>query len=236
MERSKGCVLCLDWTGSHMRENFLSQIKGRPFANCNVLVGGADCGKRHNHLLHESTAKICNAVVRNRSMSPSRSPNYSAPSKEELEQANTFKNDLLPMQEIMVQGVEQNKACVTFFDSGPNTNLICRAFAESLGLPGFPVTQHLQVTGKQPGEWQTFAYRILLIRKSGEVNNIIPFAIEEITAELPQVDLGPIITLFRSIKLQDIKHPSGHVNLLLGIHEARLFPAQVIQSHDNLLL
>ena len=167
-------------------------------------------------------------------MPPSRSPNHLAPSKEELEQADKSQNALLPMQEIMIEG--QSKACVTFFNSGSNTNKICRAFAESLGLPGSPVTQRLQVTGKQPEEWQTFSYRIRLIRNSGEVENVIAFGIEDIAAELPKVDLGPIITMFQGTQLNDIKRPTGHVDLLLGIQEARLFLTQVLQSQDNLLL
>ena len=62
------------------------------------------------------------------------------------------------------------------------------------------------------------------------------FGIEDTTAELPKVDLGPIITFFNGIKLKDIKRPTGHLDLLLGIHEARLFPNHVLQSQDNLLL
>ena len=73
-------------------------------------------------------------------------------------------------------------------------------------------------------------------RNSEEVENVITFEIESITAELPKVDLGPIITFSGGIKHIDIKHLSGHINLLLGIHEARLFPNQLLQSLDNLLL
>ena len=38
------------------------------------------------------------------------------------------------------------------------------------------------------------------------------------------------------MQLKDIQRPTGKVDLLLGIHEARLFPNHVLHSHDNLLL
>ena len=56
-------------------------------------------------------------VVPNRAMPPSKSPNYLAPSQDELEAANITKNALLPIQGL-------NKLCNVFFDSGSNTNLV----------------------------------------------------------------------------------------------------------------
>lgn len=143
--KSKGCVLCLDWPGDHRRDNCSSRIGLELYMNCRVLVNGVECGLRQNQMLYGSTAKICNVMARIRSMPPISSSNYSVPSNEELEQADKLQNSSLPMQKIMVEG--QNMARVTFFNSGSNTNLIHRAFAESLGLPRSPVSQHLGVTG-----------------------------------------------------------------------------------------
>ena len=98
-------------------------------------------------------------------MRPSKSLNYVTPGKRELEAAENSANALLPIQEIEVGGAPVT--CVVFFDSGSNTNLICAAYAQQLGLPGTPVTQHLQVTGKQPEQWETFAYRVPLQTISG---------------------------------------------------------------------
>ena len=55
-------------------------------------------------------------------MTPSRSPNYVAPGKLELETAENSHNALLPIQQVEVGGA--NKPCVVFFDSGSNTNLV----------------------------------------------------------------------------------------------------------------
>ena len=38
------------------------------------------------------------------------------------------------------------------------------------------------------------------------------------------------------MKLHDIQRPTGKVDLLVGIHEARLFPNLVLHTIDNLLL
>lgn len=59
---------------------------------------------------------------------------------------------------------------------------------------------------------------------------------DDFTAELCHVDAMPMIIFFRVVKLQDIKRPNGYVDLLLGVHEARLFMTFVLQSVDSLLL
>ena len=71
---------------------------------------------------------------------------------------------------------------------------------------------------------------------NGEEEIVTAFAIKDIKEELPHVNVGPVITLFKGIKLHDIKHPSGQVDLLPGMHESHLFPAHALQSRDNILL
>ena len=162
-----------------------------------------ECGKKHNRLLHGSTSFICNVVVRNRAMPPSKSPNFTAPTQAELEAANDTQNALLPIQQVLVEG--SSKSCNVFFDSGSNTNLVRHAYAQELGLPGAPVTQHLQVTGKQPEQWDTFAYRVPLCKTNREIQHVLAFGIEDITADLPPVNLAPVVTLFSGVKLKDIQ-------------------------------
>ena len=58
VEEAKGCALCLDWTGSHTRENCEENRRpGERFGNC------AECGLKHNVLLHGSTRKLTNHVT-----------------------------------------------------------------------------------------------------------------------------------------------------------------------------
>ena len=57
-----GCQLCLDWTGTHQRDNCTSKSKGKPYSNCNNLTSGKPCGLRHNPLLHGTQVKYVNYV------------------------------------------------------------------------------------------------------------------------------------------------------------------------------
>ena len=122
VEKAKACALCLDWRGKHTRDQCPARPGNRPFPNCTVSTNGVACGKRHHNLLHGSTSHLCNVVVRNMAMPPSKSPDYVAPGKMELETAEESANALLPIQSVEVEGA--NKPCVTFFDTGSNTNLI----------------------------------------------------------------------------------------------------------------
>ena len=115
-------------------------------------------------------------------------------------------------------------------------NLIRHAYAKQLGLSGSTVSQTLQVTGREPELQQTVLYNIPLRRASGEVEHVTAYGISDITANLHPVNLAPIIVFFSGIQLKDIQRPTGKVDLLLGIHEARLFPSHVLHFHDNLLL
>ena len=129
-----------------------------------------------------------------------------------------------------------DKPYIDFFDSESNTNLVRHAYAQQLGLPGTQVTQHLQVTGKQPKQWETFAYRVPLCTTTGKIEHVLAFGIFAITADLPPINLARVAPLFNGVQLKDIQKPTGKVDLLLSIHEARLFPNHVLHSHDLSLI
>ena len=61
----RGCVLCLDWMGSHQAR--ACQAKGRQgktFEPCKRRINGSPCGEWHNHLLHRSRNSLCNPIKR----------------------------------------------------------------------------------------------------------------------------------------------------------------------------
>merc|ERR1711888_67332 len=65
IQQARGCVLCLDWTGSHQVGACQAKGRqGRTFDPCKQLTNGLPCGKRHNHLLHGSGNSYCNSVKR----------------------------------------------------------------------------------------------------------------------------------------------------------------------------
>ena len=63
VERSNICTLCLDCTVTHSRDTRDFGVRGQSGVSaCKVCVNGRECGKKHNMLLHGSTAAICNVV------------------------------------------------------------------------------------------------------------------------------------------------------------------------------
>ena len=71
IEQAGGCSLCLDWTGSHTRDNCREKLGGELFGNCQQLVDGEPCGRKHNSMLHGATTKYCNFNWMNRAMGES---------------------------------------------------------------------------------------------------------------------------------------------------------------------
>ena len=65
-EKIKGCVNCLDFTGSHQREACESKRRDGTKWTCDKMEGGAVCGKKHHWMLHGSSNKFSNYVRVNR--------------------------------------------------------------------------------------------------------------------------------------------------------------------------
>ena len=64
---------------------------------------------------------------------------------------------------------------VAFFDNGSNIHLIRKEFAEKLGLKGKPCVQLVQTSNRDPEEWNTKAYWVLLVDKEGKKHKSICF-------------------------------------------------------------
>ena len=62
-----------------------------------------------------------------------------------------------------------------------------------------------------------FQDSLVKIQEEQEIKNVITFLMEYITA--PSCGFGTMIIFFWGVKLQDMKQPSGYVDLLLGVHE-----------------
>ena len=62
IQQTRGCILCLDWTGSHQVRTCQAKAgQGKTFDPCKRLVNGSPCGEWHNHLLHGSRNNYCNS-------------------------------------------------------------------------------------------------------------------------------------------------------------------------------
>ena len=69
------------------------------------------------------------------------------------------------------------------------------------------------------------AYKIPLIKRSGKVENIIAYCMDNITLELPHIDMVVILSLFWGVpKQQDVLRPSGYGNPFSPSSQGRHIP------------
>ena len=65
LERLKACVMCLDSTGNHQRDNCTAKSKGgEPYKPCSMVDSvGKRCDKRHNPWVHGGTSSYVNVFL-----------------------------------------------------------------------------------------------------------------------------------------------------------------------------
>ena len=140
IQQTRGCVLCLDWTGDHQAKACQAKDRnGKTYEPCKQLVNGSPCGKRHNHLLHGTGNSYCNSVKKvltsnNRALNILGKGALGAPSIKEIEAADGV-HALLQLQYIPVKSKNVKQAS-SFYDSGSNMNLVRKRFAKEAGWKG----------------------------------------------------------------------------------------------------
>jgi hypothetical protein len=126
-----GCALCLDWTGSHKKDNCTAMSNGEAFKNCTIMDGGVPCDLKHNPSLHGSDVRYCNTIC-------------ARPTINEVNK-NTGVEALLAMQWVATMCTKDNT--LVFWDSGSNICLIRKGYAEACGLKGRPMVQTIATPG-----------------------------------------------------------------------------------------
>merc|ERR1711867_313349 len=129
------------------------------------------------------------------------------------------------LQDIPFQNEFVDRAS-TFFNSGSNVNSVTEDFARRARLKGQPVLQSLVTTGGKVSEWNTKAYFVPLIDRWGKHQEVLAYSIEAITSTIEEVDLRPALREFPELRndYRKIQRPTGNVDLLIGINDARLHP------------
>lgn len=223
IQQARGCIPCLDWTGSHQVGACQAKGRqGRTFDPCKQLINWLPCGKRHNHLIHGMGNSYCNSIRRVLTSNIG-VPNVlgkdalGTPTVKEIEAADNIVA-LLQLQDIPVKSSTVKQAS-TFYDPGSNVNLVRKQFAKEAGWKGRPVLQSLQTTGGQVKAWKTEAYHVPLVDRDGTVHSVLAFSIDTITSPMNYVDVWPALKVFPEVNcLATILRPEGEVDLLLGIH------------------
>ena len=219
VQKAQGCSTCLDWTGEHDKDSCRAKKRGKEWPLCDFFVDGRECGSSHHKMLHGTTNRYCNLVQIN-------AVKNMAPTRGELNQFESAQNILMQVQNITINNNKEQLSLLVFWDSGSNMNLVRMRFARSLGLTGRPVRQYLQTTGRGPEAWDTMVYWITLTDNTGGQHRILAFGMESITAVQRGVDVDSAVKLFPELRDGDqIRRPTGEVDLLVGIQHANLHPA-----------
>ena len=222
VEKAEACALCLDWTGSHQRDTCKEHIrKGKgPFGPCTITTSGVPCGKLHNSLLHGSTIKYCNYLQVNALTGGRR--DTKAPTHKDMVALNSV-TTLLQVQKVKMD-CEQGEGNI-FFDSGSDVDLVKKAFARASGWEPYEVMLGLQTTGREAETMKTFAYWVRMIDRCGNVEKVLAYEMESITAALGKIDVSAAKKLFSQIRdMSEVERPEGEIDVLIGIHHAGLFP------------
>ena len=143
------------------------------------------------------------------------------PTKKEIQEANAVVA-LYPIQRVLIEG-RVNSSAVTMFDTGANVHLILNDFAERNGWVGRPVTQTIVTAGGARTVHTTKQYWVPLKKKDGTIVKILCLGMDQITDEMDLVDVSAAAEMF-GVSVQELYRPTGSVDILIGIHEAALFP------------
>ena len=106
---------------------------------------------------------------------------------------------------------------------GANVNIIVTDFAEKLKLSGRPVQQTITTAGGARTVHATKQYWVPLLKRDGTVVKILCIGMDRITDDVSLVDVSAAAKMF-GVPEVDLYRPKGRVDLLIGIHEAGLFP------------
>ena len=112
---------------------------------------------------------------------------------------------------------------VVMFDTGANVHLVQTEFAERNGWVGRPVTQTIVTAGGAKTVQNTKEYWVPLKCKNGTIVKILCLGMPQITDKMDWVDVSAAAEMFK-VNPEAVYRPRGQVDILIGIHEAALFP------------
>ena len=123
----------------------------------------------------------------------------------------------------------------TLYDSASSVSLITHSLARQLGLTSTPVNITITKIGNTVETLESKIYNLSLIDKFNNNYAIACYGMDEITSNVPRINIeaaSKIFDLNPSIKLS---RPYGRVDLLIGLDYCTLLP-QVVKSVGNLQL
>ena len=260
LQNVNGCVWCTDWTGKHQTKDCKARWQKCDKPGCgkdhHPLVHGSKnkfAGMVHasNQVKSKSKASEMTLNYGGSSWDPSRgrtapsppgggppgartSVGGPAPTSKEVSKADD-QVTLYQMQRVLLAQGSRVPTVLTMFDTGANVNIVVTSLAERLGLKGRPVKQTITTAGGERTTHTTKQYWLPLQKNSGEVYKVLCVGMDRITDDVGLVNVAKAADLF-GLDEVDVYRPQGQVDLILGVHEAAIFPVHKARRENLQLL
>ena len=219
LKRLGACFCCL---GKH----FGAACRWRK--PCNVFKGnGIICGKFHHSLLHNYFTIAAE----------SQAAALTAASGALVPTVNANTNLTLGGRTLLgMHFISSSKGISlgTVYDNGSEGSFITHERAKSLGLKGIYARLNLTKFGNFRWQGDSLLYSLDIVNRAGETKTILVAGVDQITSEIPPVDLTEVAQVF-SIDPALLKRPSGRLDLLIGSDYIVMHPVRV-QDQGNLRL
>ena len=194
------CFNCLQ-ANRHIAKNCTAPSK------CEIIEAGKICGRRHHSLLHR---------------------------KHDLDHREQQSTEIYNIQNrkcrpfLAVNAIQcQNQRVNVMWDSGANISLITHLAAARLGLRGDKVTLSIIKVGNDSTSFPTEEYKVPLLDLAGETWTVSAYGIDEITANLQQVDIQDIKSRFPEVDAAKLRRPQGQIDMLIGVDSCTMMPTVV---------
>ena len=202
------CYNCLQTT-RHIAKNCTVPNK------CDVMEAGQTCGKRHHPLLHINRGE--------------------SKGEQNPEIYNFRSSQNRPV--IAVSSIQsKNQHINVMWDSGSNISLITHRTASRLGLRGSEINLSIIKVGNDSTSMTSREYHVPLTDLSGKVWTICAYGIDEITANIQQIDLEDIKIQFPDIDIMEISRPAGNIDMLIGVDSCFILPTVIRTTRNCQLL
>ena len=102
-------------------------------------------------------------------------------------------------------------------------------------MRGTPVRVSITKVGGVTEEIHSFRYAVPLVDRQGHTVQIFAYGIDRITADIDNIDVHSVLSLFDDVDAKEVERPRGQVDLLIGYEYAGYHPTR-LKAVDHLVV
>ena len=129
--------------------------------------------------------------------------------------------------QLMKIKTECNSEVNVLWDGGATLSLITFKRAAQLGLTGKSVRLSVTKVGGVTDKIDSYKYQLSLIDKAGKNVSFILYGIDKISSDVKNVNITGVLKDFENIQLNEVKQPTGEIDILIGFDYAGYHPIKV---------